>query len=46
MENYLNNPCFLFTEEEFNNCKSRAELPCKCKHCGKTIMRKKKIIQD
>lgn len=46
MENYFNNPCFLFTEEEFNNCKSRAELPCKCKHCGKTIMRKKKIIQD
>lgn len=46
MENYLNNHYFLFTEEEFNNCKSRAELPCKCKHCGKTIMRKKKIIQD
>lgn len=47
MENsYLNNDTYLFTEEDWKKCKSRAELPCKCKHCGKEVMQTKKRIQD
>lgn len=37
---------FLFTEEEFNNCKSRATLPCKCAHCGNVIYKQKSKLQE
>lgn len=37
---------FLFTEEEFNNCKSRGKLPCKCTHCGNTFYKQKAKLQE
>ena len=37
----FDNKYFLFTEEEYNNCKGRDKLPCKCSHCGKTIYKPK-----
>jgi len=36
-EHYMNNEQFLFTEEEFNNTKSRDKLPIKCLNCGETF---------
>jgi hypothetical protein len=41
----VENPSFLFTPEEFQQAKSREELPVKCKCCGKILYRKKKDIQ-
>ena len=35
----------LYTEDEFNNAKSIDKLPCKCKECGKTFFKEKRVIK-
>lgn len=34
----------LYTQEEFKASKSRQKLPLKCKHCGKTFFKERRII--
>lgn len=34
----------LFTEEEFNSAKSNDKLPCQCKKCGVTFLKRKHAI--
>jgi len=39
------NDYFLFTEEEFENAKSRQLLPCKCEYCGERFYKTKHELQ-
>ena len=45
MENFNPNGNFQFTEDEFNNAKSRDKLPIQCLSCGKTFYVVKSYIQ-